>query len=664
MTEKSLKNIQTSQSGGLKSAIQENQKAKPNTDFLETLKEALPQYFQRSENAKTSTGQDNDANPSLHFDTFNVNKFLEDLRQNNIEEARDGYKLSFVGKDYAKLQTAMKSETMFAPDAPHNAKPENAHSGNIFITGDNLEALRHLQNAYAKQIKMIYIDPPYNTGKEFTYNDEFKFSDEKLKSALGYTDDDIARLKTLQNKSSHSAWLTFMYPRLKLAQKLLKDDGVIFVSIDDNEQANLKLLMDDIFGEGNLVCNFIWESKYTVSNDAKWISDQHEYVLCYAKCKTAFVVGRLERTEEQNKGYRNPDNDPKGAWKATPLHAKSGTENSKYEITFENGKTWKCPQGRFPRYSKDHLRELYKTGQLSFNASGGIDKKTYLTEVSEKGVVVGSVLNYEKVGHTHGNNEELASLIGKGIFDNPKGTKLIQHLIKIANVSASSFVLDFFAGSGTTADAVMKFNSNNPKLNLKFICVQIDAEIDKNSEASKAGYNTIDEIARERIQRAAAKIKKENPDKAETLDLGFKHYRLISPDALTLEKIETFAPDQIISNDMIAPFAYSATKTSGEETLLATWLIDDGNAFDAKVEDKDFAGYPAHYVPDAQTLYLIAQGFTTKALEAMLNAIGKYELPVSTIVVYPYSFEFERMRELETGVNTTLDHPPRIVKRY
>jgi adenine-specific DNA-methyltransferase len=225
---------------GLKSFIEYNQSVRSNTELLDSLKKTLSQFV------------DSEGN-------FKIDKFIDELKENNIAETRDGYKLGFVGKDYARLQTGCKPETMIAPDINHNSKKENINSNSIFIIGDNLEVLRHLQNAYAGKIKMIYIDPPYNTGKEFVYNDTFEFNDEKLKSLLGYGEDEIKRLKLIQGKSSHSAWLTFMYPRLKLAQKLLTDDGVIFISIDDNEQANLKLLLDDVFGEWNFVSCIIWQ---------------------------------------------------------------------------------------------------------------------------------------------------------------------------------------------------------------------------------------------------------------------------------------------------------------------------------------------------------------------------------------------------------------------
>ncbi|WP_461248146.1 DNA methyltransferase [Treponema sp. R6D11] len=263
---------------GLKAILNHNETVQPNDDLLNTLKAAIPQFFDKDGNFKTDI-------------------FEDELKRNNIAEARDGYKLSFVGKDYARLQVGIKSETMIVPDCKHNSQAQNVNSGNVFITGDNIDALRHLVNAYENQIKLIYIDPPYNTGKEFVYSDNFEFSDEKLKLILGYTDEEITRLKSIQGKSSHSAWLTFMYPRLKIAHRLLKNDGVIFVSIDDNEQANFKLILDDLFGESNFVSNSILLNNRG-GRDYGGIAKQHEYILIYTKSEN-FELNLIEEIDKK-----------------------------------------------------------------------------------------------------------------------------------------------------------------------------------------------------------------------------------------------------------------------------------------------------------------------------------------------------------------------------
>jgi len=637
---------------GLKAVLTYNEKVQPNDDFLNTLKTNMPQFL------------DKDGN-------FKKDKFDDELKQNNITEARDGYKLSFIGKDYARLQVGRKSETMIVPDCKHNAMPENKNSGNVFITGDNIDAIRHLVNAYENQIKLIYIDPPYNTGEEFVYYDKFEYNDEKLKTLLKYTDEEIARLKSIQGKSSHSAWLTFMYPRLKIAQRLLKDDGVIFISIDDNEQANLKLLMDEIFGESNFLAEISWQGMDTIKNDAKYFSENHEYILCYSKIISNVKLRGAKRTEEHNKVYKNYDNDPNGPYLLTPLNAKSGNEKNNYEYTFSNGTKYRPPQGTYHRFSRETLAELESKNCIYFgNKKGAIpQKKTYLSEVSEY-IKLTTFWDYKFAGSTRQSNNELADLLGKGIFDNPKPTKLIKMLIESIS-DLNSFILDFFAGSSTTAHAVMQLNAEDGG-NRKFIMVQLDEKTKADSEARKAGYNTIDEIARKRIELAGEKILKEyesdlvKQTNGWDKDIGFKHYRLITPDVKTLEKINEFNPEEtnLIADDMIKPFEYKKTETCGLDTILTTWLIDDGFRFDTPVEEIIFGNYKAHYVHSNARLYLINMSWDTKALMDMLNQIGKNELPVKTIVVYPYSFEFEAMRELKSNIKTNLDDQINIIERF
>ncbi len=478
-----------------------------------------------------------------------------------LDEKVNGYGLNFVGRNFARAKYAQKTEKELKLNSTLSKNIDTTQ--NLVLKGDNLDSLKILKNHYSNKIKCIYIDPPYNTtSDEFIYPDKFDKEETEVLGFQNLSEDDYARMDfSFKTKKSHNGWLAFMYPRLLLARDLLSNDGVIFISIDDNEQANLKLLCDEIFGEENFVAEFVWESKYTVSNDAKWVSGQHEYVLCYAKNINDFSIGRLDRTDEQNQSYRNSDNDPKGAWKATPLHAKSGTEKSKYEITFDNGVTWSCPQGRYPRYNKVRLLELYKEGALYFNKNGGVDRKTYLSEVSEKGVVVGSIMYYDKVGHTHGNNEELADLVEKGTFDNPKGTKLIKHIAQIANLRSADTILDFFAGSGTTGHAVMQLNAEDGG-NRKFILCQIDEPINKDKPAYKFCKDNklppvISSITIERLKRAGEKIAKEmeeknksqegkidfdnlgleqNQNQKSKLDLGFKVFDSVEAPKLQLDE--------------------------------------------------------------------------------------------------------------------------------
>ena len=382
-----------------------------------------------------------------------------------------------------------------------------ANTSHMFLEGDNLESLKILQKKYKGKIKTIYIDPPYNTMKDRLYVDNF----------------------TKSNENAHSGWLSMIYPRLYLARELLSDQGIIFISIGINESHHLRIVMDDLFGEENLISEVVWHSKYTTSNDKKFISTQHEYVIVYAKNISKANFNLLPRTEKADSAYKNPDNDPRGRWKPTPIHAKSGRSNMKYKFTNVhkfNGKkippfVWSAPKGRYPRYNKTTLERLEADSRITCgrNGTGVPNAKTFLNEV-KKGMIAGSLWRYEDVGHTHEANEELSNLIGKGVFDNPKPVKLIKRILQLStNSKDNDIVLDFFAGSGTTAHAVLELNKEDNG-NRKFICIQENVIIDRDI------YHTIADVAKCRIKKAIKSINKENNSNSKTLDCGFKNYVL------------------------------------------------------------------------------------------------------------------------------------------
>ena len=375
--------------------------------------------------------------------------------------------LEFKGKQHIYAHHLTVPYRPLEPDETRSCNPTN-EDDNLIIHGDNLHALKALLPCYANRIKCIYIDPPYNTGNEnWVYNDNVNspLMKQWLTENAPVDNEDLER---------HDKWLCMMWPRLHLLKELLADDGVIFISIDHNEQHHLRMLLDEIFGRQNIVANFTWWSKYTLSNDSKTVSYQHENILAYAKNMDVCQIGVLPRTPEMDKSYKNPDEDPKGPWKATPLHAKSGRDEDRYSLKFPNDVTWHCPEGRFPRYTQDRLMELYNDGQLYFGRSGKSqpNKKTYLSEV-KAGKTVGSLWPYQEVGSTHQANEELASVMGKGVFNNPKGTKLIQRVFQTANLSSDDIILDSFAGSGTTAHAVLSLNKEDGG-NRKFILIECE----------------------------------------------------------------------------------------------------------------------------------------------------------------------------------------------
>lgn len=375
--------------------------------------------------------------------------------------------LEFKGKQHIYAHHLTVPYKPLKPDENLSCNSSSVDD-NLIIHGDNLHALKALLPRYANRVKCIYIDPPYNTGnEEWVYNDNVNnpLMQKWLTENAPVDNEDLER---------HDKWLCMIWPRLHLLRELLAQDGVIFVSIDDNEQHHLRMLMDEIFGEQNIIANFIWWSKYTVANDSKTISYQHENILAYAKSLETCDIGVLPRTEEMNKTYKNPDGDPKGPWKATPIHAKSGRDSDKYSLTFPNGITWHYPEGTFPRYTQERLMQLYNNGQLYFGKSGKSqpNRKTYLAEV-KAGKTVGSLWTYQDVGSTHQSNDELSSVMGKGVFDNPKGIKLIQRVFQVANLSSEDIVLDSFAGSGTTAHAVLALNQEDGG-NRKFILIECE----------------------------------------------------------------------------------------------------------------------------------------------------------------------------------------------
>jgi len=353
-------------------------------------------------------------------------------------------------------------------------------SKNLIIHGDNLEALKALLPFYKGKVKCVYIDPPYNTGNEkWLYND--KVNSPKIREWLGKIvggeGEDLTR---------HDKWLCMMYPRLRLLRDLLRDDGVIFISIDDNEHCNLKQIMDEIFGIENFITNIIWQKKYTQSNDAKYFSATHDFIVCYAKNKKNknFKINLLARTEEQDARYKNPDNDPRGNWMTQPLHAKSGTDKT-YSFTFKNGVNWKPPVGTFPRYSIETLKKADEEGTIWFGSNGtAVPRlKKYLLEMKE-GVIPKTIWLYDEVGSNDEARSELKKIFSDNPFDTPKPTRLLKTIFKLGS-NKNDLILDSFAGSGTTADAVMQLNKEEKNASRNFILVEMEDKVAKKITAER-----------------------------------------------------------------------------------------------------------------------------------------------------------------------------------
>jgi len=434
----------------------------------------------------------------------------QELSHTLVEGPQERYHLNWPGKRAALLAANAPIAKTLRPCREESVNFDTTQ--NLFIEGDNLDALKLLQETYLGKIKMIYIDPPYNTGKDFIYKDNFAEDAQSYLQRSGQKEQDGGCLvaNTESNGRYHSDWLSMIYPRLRLARNLLREDGVIFISIDDNEIHNLQKLCDEVFGADNFVSTLIWERAYAPKNDAKYVSSSHDYILMYAKSKGDFKIGRLLRTEAANSRYKNPDNDPRGVWKPSDLSVKTYNPEYDYPITTPSGRVVEPPAGRCWSLSKKVFLERLQDNRIYFGDEGNSVPciKRFLTELKFEGMVPASILFYKEVGHSQEGAKEVTALLEEGAFDGPKPVRLLSRLLMLANVGDGDVILDFFAGSSTTAHAVMQKNSEDGG-NRKFIMVQLPDPCLEKSEAFRAGYKTIAEISKERIRRAGQRISSE-----------------------------------------------------------------------------------------------------------------------------------------------------------
>ncbi len=524
----------------------------------------------------------------IDFEKFKA-AFSNDINFNN-----ERYTLNWAGKAAAFKTLQIPTTGTLKPMPEQSINFDTTE--NIFIEGENLEVLKVLQKSYYNKVKCIIIDPPYNTGSDsFIYPDSFKENKADYDKRIGDKDEEGLLMKEgLFRKNSkdsghyHSNWLSMMYPRLFLAKNLLKEDGVIFVHIDDNEVHNLRLLMNEIFGEENFVCEFIWIKKNVVQNDAKNVSVNHEYILAYFKNNGLQDFNLLERNQEQLDRYENPDNDPRGRWTSVALQAKSGSKV--YEASFPNGVTWKPVDGTYPRLSKDSLFKAYEEGRLWFGKTGNnIPRlKKYLSEVKE-GIITNSVLPNEEVGSTQLAKETLKKLLENNVFETPKPIDLTKKLIKLVSKKVSEdIILDFFAGSGTMAQAILDLNQEDGG-NRKFILVQLPEVCDESSEAFKAGYKTIADITQERIRRVIKKIEKEKAAKPDMfdngkLDLGFKSFKL-SPSNFKIWRGNDITEENLVAQ--LDAFANPVREESQPNNMLYELMLKAGYTLTEKVAFKE-----------------------------------------------------------------------------
>lgn len=491
---------------------------------------------------------------------------------------------------------------------------------NLYIEGDNLEVLKLLQNSYFNKVKMIYIDPPYNTGNDFIYVDDFAQNIDEYEEAKGSFDEEGNRLfkNTDTNGRFHSDWCSMIYPRLVLARNLLANDGVIFISIDDNEQENLKKICDEVFGEKNFIAQVIWERAYAPVNLKKHFSENHDYIICYAKDIDKAICNGLPRASEANDRYSNPDNDPRGVWQSDNLSVGPIVQSKIYEIITPGGRKVLPPEGYCWRLSKEKFKEFVKDNRIWFGKDGNnVPRiKRFLSEVKQS-VTPMTIWKYSEVGHSQDAKQNLKKLFdGKSFFDYPKSVELIKRCIQLYS-NESSIIIDFFSGSATTAHAVMQLNAEDGGKR-KFIMVQLPEKTDEKSEAFKAGYENICEIGKERIRRAGEKIKEEAGLNGQDLDIGF---RVLKLDSSNMKDIYYSADEY--DQGMLENMQSNTKEDRTDLDLLFGCLVDWGLELDKPYTTKVINGHKVHIYNDGDLVACFEKDLDMKTIDeiAKLQAL-------------------------------------------
>lgn len=491
---------------------------------------------------------------------------------------------------------------------------------NLYIEGDNLEVLKLLQNSYFNKVKMIYIDPPYNTGNDFIYVDDFAQNIDEYEEAKGSFDEEGNRLfkNTDTNGRFHSDWCSMIYPRLVLARNLLADDGVIFISIDDNEQENLKKICDEVFGEKNFIAQVIWERAYAPVNLKKHFSENHDYIICYAKDIDKAICNGLPRASEANDRYSNPDNDPRGVWQSDNLSVGPIVQSKIYEIITPGGRKVLPPEGYCWRLTKEKFKEYIEDNRIWFGKDGNnVPRiKRFLSEVKQS-VTPMTIWKYSEVGHSQDAKQNLKKLFdGKSFFDYPKSVELIKRCIQLYS-NESSIIIDFFSGSATTAHAVMQLNAEDGGKR-KFIMVQLPEKTDEKSEAFKAGYKNICEIGKERIRRAGEKIKEEAGLNGQDLDIGF---RVLKLDSSNMKDIYYSADEY--DQGMLENMQSNTKEDRTDLDLLFGCLVDWGLELDKPYTTKVINGHKVHIYNDGDLVACFEKNLDMKTIDeiAKLQAL-------------------------------------------
>ena len=638
----------------IKSIIESNENIAPNAKEIEVLRDTFPACFRKD-------------------GSFDIEIFKECI-SDKVSISHEGYELRFLGKSYSKMLSALDTETIIVPDVNHNSMPENKDSNNVYISGDNLDGLKHLLKSYARGIKFIYIDPPYNTGEDgFVYNDKFDFTVESLVEKLSVTEEQAQRVLDLSKKgsSSHSAWLMFMYPRLLLARDLLSRDGIIFISIDKNENSNLKLLCDDVFGEENFVGELPRITKKSGKDHASEIAMNHDFLYCYVRDKESPVMSGISADE---KDYKEKDEffDERGPYKLNQtLDYDSLWYNPAMDFPIEIDGVTYLPGGDEQKHKDRHAGKhnakdwvwRWSQAKLDFGLENGFvvikqgngrpriyTKTYYRAKIGKKGNQYfvqkidrdKKMSSLEFVDNKYSNDnatKEIGNIMDKNLFDFPKPTSLIQTLLSLIPED-DFYALDFFSGSATTGDAVLRLNHADGGTR-KFILVQLPEKMKVNNE----GFETIDELGIARLNRVIESLSGEKNNDDE--DLGFKLFHLSDVEKNTIDKMESFDGGGFISDTTIFD-------SFGASTILTTWLIRDGYGFNNSVTPITLADYTAYWCENH--LYLINPDMNEEAIKALIekyNQEGGFN--PQNIVLFGYSFNFINMENLKTNVKILRD---------
>ena len=574
---------------------------------------------------------------------IDFDQLRQELSKDIVEGPEERYQFTWPDKRNAiRLANAPTTDTL-RPCREESVNFDTTQ--NLYIEGDNLQVLKLLRENYLGKVKMIYIDPPYNTGNDFVYNDDFVQSAGDYIHNSGQEDEEGNRLvtNTESNGRFHTDWLNMIYPRLKVAKDLLSEDGVIFISIDDNEVANLIKVCNEVIGQSNFITDIIWEKRYTRNNDAKLMSTVIDHILCYRKSDKLIKL-REPRTDKQNSIYSNPDNDPRGEWTSvlfTSQRTKEERPNLTYQITNPfTGKVIEHPTNAW-KYSKQQYEELAADNRLYWGKDGGNNYprlKRFLSELDE-GIVPINLWYYKDTATLDEGTKLVDSILGKDVFDYPKPIQIIQRMLKLMGGNDYT-VLDFFSGSATTAHAVMQLNAEDGG-NRKFIMVQLPEATDEKSEAYKAGYKNICEIGKERIRRAGKKIKADSPLTTQDLDTGFRVLKLDSSNMTDVY----YTPEEF-SEQMLFENNIKGDRT--EEDLLFQTMIDLGIELSAKIERSEIAGKTVWNVSDG---YLLAC-FDEEVNETAITEIAKQ---------HPYYFV---MRDSSLANDHVADNFEQIFEHY